>query len=86
MQKFTFKEKVLQIRAFKNEKLSNDLKASTSLKCEFNKTIEENEKLSKEILELKNSILSFTKVKTLLTSLNFYSACCLFLVLIVVLS
>ena len=46
-----------------NEQLSNDLKASNSLKCELDKSKEENEKLLKEMLELKNSISKFHKGK-----------------------
>ena len=38
---------------FLNEQLSNDLKASIPFKSEFNKTKVENNKLAKEILELK---------------------------------
>ena len=52
------------------------MKASTSLKYEFNKTKKENEKLSKEVLGLKSSISKFHKRKetldTLLTSQKFH--------------
>ena len=52
-----------------NEQLSNNLKASISLKCEFNKTKKENEKLSKKVLELKNSNYEFHKEKETLNTL-----------------
>ena len=41
---------------FSNEKLTLDLKTSISLKDKFDKIKEENQMLSKEIFELKNSI------------------------------
>ena len=54
-----------------NEQLSNDLKASASLRCELSKAKEENDKLFKKVLKLKNSIFKFHKRKktfnTLLT-------------------
>ena len=56
-----------------NEQLSNDLKSSTSFRYEFDKIRKHNEKLSKQILELKNwshlpnfgcSIMSFIGIKS----------------------
>ena len=44
-----------------NKQLFNDLKASMSLKNEFNKIKKESVMLSKEILKLKNSISEFHK-------------------------
>ena len=46
-----------------NEKLTLDLKTSISLKDKFDKIKEENQILSKEIFELKNSIFKFHKGK-----------------------
>ena len=54
-----------------NEKLTLDLKTSISLKVKFDKIKDENQMLSKEIFELKNSISKFHKgKKTLDNRLN----------------
>ena len=52
-----------------NEKLTLDLKTSISLKDKFDKIKEENQMLSKEIFELKNSISNFHKGKETLDNL-----------------
>ena len=52
-----------------NEKLANDLKSSNSLKDQLKKSNDENLKLSREALELKNSISKFKKGKETLDSL-----------------
>lgn len=52
-----------------NKKLVNDLKNSTSLKEELKKANDENQKLSREVLDLKNSISKFKKGKKTLDSL-----------------
>ena len=52
-----------------NEKLTLDLKTSISLKDKFDKIKEENQMLSKQIFELKNSISKFYKGKDTLDNL-----------------
>ena len=59
-----------------NDKLVNDLENSNSLEDQLKKANNENQKLSKEVLELKNSILKFKRGKetldNLLDSQKFY--------------
>ena len=52
-----------------NKKLVSDLKLSNSLEDQIKKANDENQKLSKEVLELKNSITKFKRGKETLDSL-----------------
>ena len=52
-----------------NDKLVNDLEISKSLEDQLKKANDENQKLSKEVLELKNSISKFNRGKETLGSL-----------------
>ena len=52
-----------------NDKLVNDLENSNSLEDQLKKVNDENQKLSKEVLELKNVISKFKKGKDTLDSL-----------------
>ena len=52
-----------------NEKLASDLKSSNFLEDQLKKASDENHKLSKEVLELKNSISKFKRGKETLDSL-----------------
>ena len=54
---------------YSNEKLTLDLKTSIFLKDKFDKIKEENQMLSKQIFELKNSIFKFHKGKETIDNL-----------------
>ena len=55
-----------------NEKLVSDLKSSNSLEDQLKKANDENQKLFKEVAELKNSILKFKTLDNIIDSQKFH--------------